>query len=603
MQKKCFKIGELGLIILMLLSISCMRRNEKPRWNVDVIAPLVSAKLSLENLIADSLKNVDSENKISVVYAERVADFSTDTLLPLNGQSYIKSILLKDFELNSNSVTYQVGLGEVLRNTTFTDPSINLLVRLLLLTGSFQATIPSPGFSGLFAGPIEINADRIFRSADVISGTLEILVTNENAFALENLDYELRNKNDGALVGNGLINRLNPGQTDTVKIDLAGKRVEGFMNFYLNNMDIPPTQGEVLFDVNKGLKIVVTARNLKVNFAEAVFPKQDVLNDTITTKLDNAGEFRLKSASAKSGFVSVKVESTAPDTIFFTYKLWDARINGDTFKVVRQRVLPALQGQSSSQIFIYPLNNFFINLSGPTGDSVNFFRSQIIASFDSTGRLVRIDGNDSLRIEIRVFDVLPETARGYFGQQEFKIGPTETKFSIFDKVKSGSVEFKDADLQLRVSNGAGLPAKMVVNNIQLVNNTQNKTETLQLANNFLDITPAIENPFTPSQQVFSVNNQNSNLNQILGIFPDKFIYEATITANPLGNNGLYDNFLKSESRVQAFVDVKVPLSMIANELKFSSEVNYKGDSTRLPNDLNNSVITLRIKNGYPLSFN
>jgi hypothetical protein len=602
-KREMFKGKLTYWFIFTLVIFSCIRRTERPSWTVDVLAPIAKAKLSLDNLLVDSLKEIDQDKRITIVYNQKIADIRVDTLLPLNGQSYIKTVLLKDFELNSSSVTYKITLGEVLRNISFSDPGLQSFVNLILLFGTFTTPIPEPGIRNLWAGPVLLNADKVFRAADVISGFLEIEVTNENAFALENINYELRNKNDNALIGNSFIHRLSPGEKKIEIINLAGKRIEGFLNLFLNNLDIPSTQQSVTFDVNKGIKVVITARNLKVNYAEAVFPKQDVLNDTIETKLDNIGEFKLKSAGAKSGFVKVKVESTAPDTIYFTYKLWDAKVNGDTFKVARQKVFPAPEGQTISQTFIYKIENFFINLSGPTGDSVNYFRSQIIASFDSTGRLVKIDGNDSLRVEIKVYDVVPESAMGYFGQQSFKIGPQTKSFSVFKRVKGGNVDFKDANLDLKILNGTGVPAELNINSVEFINSLVNQTEKLQITSHSYRLNPAVFEPFEPKENNFSFNSQNSNINSVLRVLPDKVNYEALISTNPDGNNNLFDNFFKANSSIQAFLSIKVPLNVVINDLKLIETVIFKGDTINFPENINETTLVLKLKNDYPLNLN
>ena len=53
---------------LFAFVISCRKENKKPSWDVDVIAPLVKSTLTINNLIPDSLLNINPDNSLDIVY-------------------------------------------------------------------------------------------------------------------------------------------------------------------------------------------------------------------------------------------------------------------------------------------------------------------------------------------------------------------------------------------------------------------------------------------------------------------------------------------------------------------------------------------------------
>lgn len=590
-----------ALICISIITIfsACFRKFERPKWDTDLLTPIAKTKLSINNLLKDSLveKQIDSSYKI--VYRQSLDSVTVDTLVTLNGQEYIQSILLKDFELNSSSVYYKLSLGQVAKNA---GPPLSFLIPL---SNGQRITIANPGYLGLKAGPVTLNADKIFTAADVLTGRLEIVIKNQLSFPITNVNYNLRNTKKGDILGSSTIPSLLPGATTIENIDLAGKSIEGFLDFSVTSMDIPGTAPDrVLIDTSKGLDLTITARNLKVSYAQAIFPRQNVVDDTIFTKLTNLGDVKLKRASSKSGFVDVIVESTAPDTIFFNYAIWDAKIGNDTF-VVKAKTLPAPVGGTSKQTFTYRLDDFNLNLSGENGDSVNFFRSRLLASFDSTGRLVEINGNDSIRIKIKVYDVKASYARGYFGKADYKVGPGTIPISTFKNLKSGQLDFEDIKMKLKVINGTGIPCYLVIDDISAQNTNTSTTKKLNVLNDLDKITigAADEIPFKSKETNLEINNNNSNLKDFINVFPNSISYSGTITTNPSGNDGTYSNFLSSISKVVANLDIEIPLSFIASDLALSDTIDFITSTIKTPENIKSGIFSLIVENGFPLELN
>ncbi len=584
---------------ILAIFCSCFRKFERPKWDTDLLTPIAKTKLSIDNLLKDSLveKQIDSSYKI--VYRQVLDSVSTDTIVPLNGKEYVKSILLKDFELNSSSVYYKLSLGQVAANA---GPPLSFIIPL---SNGQRISIPQPGYLGLKAGPVTLNADKIFSSADVLSGRLEILIKNQLNFTITNITYNIKNTVKGDILGTKTIASIAPGESKIEEIDLSGKFIEGFLDFNVTNLDIPGTApNRVLIDTAKGLDLTITARNLKVSYAQAIFPKQDVVNDTIFTEITNLGDKKLKRAATKSGFVDVTVESTAPDTIFFKYKIWDAKIGNDTF-VVNAKTLPAPEGTTSKQTFTYNLDGFDLNLSGENGDSSNFFRSQLIASFDSTGRLVEINGNDSIRITIKVYNVKPSYAKGYFGKTDFKVGPGDIAISTFKGIKSGKLDFDEIKMKLKISNGAGIPCKLILEDISAQNTVSNSSQKLILQNSLdqVSIKGATETPFSFTETNVEINKTNSNLTDFINVFPNKISYTGTLTTNPDGDDGSFSNFLSSESNVVANLDIEIPLSFIATDLALTDTIDFITSSIKTPENIKSGIFSLIVENGFPLSLN
>lgn len=78
MQKRC--IYFFLLVSIAVLFHSC-RKDSSASWDVDVQIPLIKTSLTIEDLIADSLLQVESDNTVTLVYKNPIYTFQLDTLL------------------------------------------------------------------------------------------------------------------------------------------------------------------------------------------------------------------------------------------------------------------------------------------------------------------------------------------------------------------------------------------------------------------------------------------------------------------------------------------------------------------------------------------
>lgn len=58
----------------------CKKENDRPQWQVDVVGPIAYASLGIENLIADSLLQINSSHAVSFVYEDTFYNTSPDSI-------------------------------------------------------------------------------------------------------------------------------------------------------------------------------------------------------------------------------------------------------------------------------------------------------------------------------------------------------------------------------------------------------------------------------------------------------------------------------------------------------------------------------------------
>lgn len=68
---------------LLFLQFSCKKENDRPQWDVAVIGPILKARLSIDQLIADSLQQINPDGSVSLFYSSDVFKLDPDSLFKI----------------------------------------------------------------------------------------------------------------------------------------------------------------------------------------------------------------------------------------------------------------------------------------------------------------------------------------------------------------------------------------------------------------------------------------------------------------------------------------------------------------------------------------
>jgi hypothetical protein len=80
-MKNIFKIS---LFILIIISIfSCRKNPGSASWDIDIAAPLINSSLTINNILADSLLQVNPDSSLTIVYNNTLYSFFVDSLVTI----------------------------------------------------------------------------------------------------------------------------------------------------------------------------------------------------------------------------------------------------------------------------------------------------------------------------------------------------------------------------------------------------------------------------------------------------------------------------------------------------------------------------------------
>ncbi len=586
-----------GLIICSVIQFSCKREFEKPRWNTQILAPLVKSKLTINDIIKDTTQiKVESDNSISLVNRQQIFTYTIDSLVSLEAPQYKRTVKLSSLVLADQTITRRISLGEIALQLKAQG---NPIGNQILFAASLGFPIMLPAINDITAGPINIDVNQFFKTADLLSGNMEVTIKNELPLTISNLAFVLNNITPPSVITTQTFTNILPNTSQSKTQDLAGKTIGSNISASINDMDI--NGGFVRVDTSNALLVTLSISNINVFSATAIFPAQDVVNDTTNVELTSLNNVELTQALIRQGTVRADVYSTADDTVRFTYEIPTAIQNGNTFQF-EAIVPPAPVNGTSYATFNSDFSNYLLGLTGRYGDVYNQFYNVLIGKIKYTGQVVTLSLQDSLDITLTLVDPKASYVKGYLGDDLLSVGPGTIDVDLFKSITANTLDFQTTDIKIVFENALGIPAEASLQNLTAYNTKTGASATLTgtPVNQNFPIAPAIDGGGFPISTKSMIDlSTGSNATSLLSILPDKFSYAGTFQFNPAGNvNNPHTDFAYSGVDLKAYIDMKIPLSLIASNLVLSDTANFDLPSLKA-SGFQDGGFKLLVWNGFP----
>ncbi len=612
-QKSFFLVTALGLVMSLLLSTGCKyntKNLENPKWESNALTPLVSTRLTMQNVVGDTTLQVEGDNSLTYVYKKTLLDVPLKNYLMIPDTELVTYARLDSLKLASQTITYIYTLGRFARDLIATGVPTNIFLGNAILA-SHGSTIPNIPALSYTSGPTspwqEFNATSLFKSATLSAGFLEVKMENHFPIELQNLSFLIRNKTDKATIANIVVPVPLEADTGTYTHteNLAGKTVEGNMEGQVVSMNVPSTNN-VPIDTNKAIIITLRAYDLQASKATAVFPTQYLKNEKSYVVYDMGGS-NITKIKVKSGKIRIKVESALEDTMYVLFSVPKAIKDGDSL-IAEAKVPPAPPGgvrvdSTIAYIDGYEIDYTYNQYGGP-GVTVNTFEQIFKVRIDSTGIERTIDISDSVKVTYGLYDIVPEYAEGWFINKDINITPGSVDFSFFDKIQAGTFDFQSINMDLTVENSIGVNANMYVGGkIKGINTRTGNSVTLTspVIDNVVTITgPTLSQKGQTITNTYSINKSNSNIQTFLNNLPNKIVYEGVAKMNEGVPSTFYINHAYDFSRAKADLNINIPLNGVADHLTLLDTSNISFASTGGV-EIAEGTLKLMIDNKFPFS--
>ncbi|MCB9245407.1 MAG: hypothetical protein H6606_03165 [Flavobacteriales bacterium] len=574
--------------IAILLLQSCLR--DQKQWTTEISAPLFKTDLGLDDLFTDSLLIENSDGSYVLSYEYEYAIDSFGDYLNVPDTISRVTVSLQKLVLSDKTISDTITLREMAPETGLIDGK--------------TVDLPAQEFKDAGGQEIDISKE-FFQEAKFRNGFLDLVISNDLPVEVEELSFELRNKSDGTVIANGIFKNILPGEEEQQSYDLSGKEVKGILIGEIIQVKTKASNGQVLVDADKGVRITMNVRDLEPEYATAIFPAQDLVQDTQEVVYD-LGNAMVTEMMIRSGQVIMTVHSTIEEEITLDYRIPFSGLNGDFSKPLIQKISipPAPPGSKKIVEKKFPLDGYVIVYKGKDPLNPPFYNtvySELKASIVYSGLERSISLNDSVFIEFGFVDIEPEYAYGDFGYKEFNFNEEE-EVKVLKDVQ-GSINFEDMWMNLLIENAFGIQANVTFNSITSINERTGNTVALQrpgLMNEEILLNKAFNPPFQPFRRSYVLNGSNSNVKQFMENIPNKIGADIRLVSRPYGSNDLTD-FVFRESYLKAILRLNIPVQFNLGNLRLTQKQAFNFEASAETDRIRSGKFRLKVLNDFPIS--
>ena len=305
-------------------------------------------------------------------------------------------------------------------------------------------------------------------------------------------------------------------------------------------------------------------------------------------------------------FKDIKIKEIQFDTLVFDYVI-ESNVNGkldlnltieNAFNENLQSFNTLISTRNQNTISgKLNLNNYKFDFTD-NGNSFNQLSTLFLIGVSMENNEEVIFGtNDLIVMKFKISKAKIYSAKGYLGSDEIN-DTTKIKIPFMKKVASNNFEINNPEFELIIKNGIGIDAQLKLNEVKFNKNNINQSLNHSSINQNININRALElgNVFQYSITDLEFNSNNSNINQLIGIFPDEINIDYSIISNPLGNQSGFNDFIYNKHPLSLNLGVNIPLLQNFNSIRYEDTLNLK-----IPREIeiNNATIKLEFNNEFP----
>ena len=584
-------------LLLLILFVGSCKKNQSSGWNTQLLVPIATTNLSLQNLVKDANLKTNADSSLTLAFQSNLYQFNlADQIVQIPdtaiGQKFnLDSLSLPNLHLNFTESLGQIALG--------LGPLGNLIINSNGSTTSIQALNIGTAFSYGF------DASTLFDSAILVSGVAQVS-------ALNNLPVDIAagtvltvsDTIDGveSVIQSTVINYpIRAHDSIYTEIPLTPGKISSHMRFTIGNVNTLASNGPVLIDTSNAIQLRVFVGFLRVSEAWAKFPNQSILDQTNDVTF-NFADRKFTYIDARSGFLHIYITNSVPQPLYLQYNLVGA-YNKLGQPLVEYTTVAAAGPNGPGRVdTLLDITGYSINLTGQHGSSFNTYTQRVITNLDSTGQTQHITLADSLNVRYELIDIKPNYIKGYMGRDTVTTVDSSA-FAFLNMFKSGSINLQSVNMNFSVTNNIGVDGQIKINSLSArspINGT--KLLTSSILGQPLNIRRATDFPLTPAVTTYSLNNSNSNIKDLINILPNELNYNIQVKTNVNGNTNLYRDFAYLQSGLSVSLNAEIPLSLIANNLLLKDTIGFNLANTNTNvNGISDGIINVIAENKYPIA--
>lgn len=595
---KLFNIAWVCLLGV-LITTGCRPDVKRPTWDVKALAPIFSTRIGINDLLADSTVSVGPGGQVKLVTRQKLANLMPgEVAQPLNDTFY-NVANIESLELSSRTISRRLSLGQLAAGAGLTG-------QLIIASHGTNQVIPP--LSGIGPNTFPVDATQFFTSITLRDGWLILRLENGLPVPLTNMQYRISNNGPGipVLIQNTL-DTLSVGEVHYDSLRLNNNvTISGQLQAELINVDSPGSNGQpVPIDTNDAILTRVTVNKLDPVAATAIFPSQNLIEDTATSSVV-APSARLTRVHVSGGQLFLNAISTVEDELELDYIVPRGQRNGQTLQFT-ETLPPAPPGGTSSKTTTVPIQGYTIDMTGLPGASnvFNTFYAVFRGRVDSSGKLVNLSLQDSVRIRTGTRNLRADRGYGFMGYDTIAFAE-KSYVSPIRELTGGQIRLDRVKVGLELNNYIGAPLDIRVDEIFAQKGAQQRPlQWSQLGQSFTlpraqEISPGLRPQ--PGRLTLTLDSSNSNAERLIEIRPDSLYTKLSAYLNRGVPQTNLSQFLYTDYGVETFLTLEVPLQAELSDLGFLDTNDFVYQELDPDNRLQNGELKLLTDNFFPLAF-
>ena len=312
----------------------------------------------------------------------------------------------------------------------------------------------------------------------------------------------------------------------------------------------------------------------------------------------NFEDLKLSEINFNSLKIKYSIKSNIDGILYFNLTVPTATNNlGEEYNDTL--TIPSTNGQIEVFEGEVPLDDYIFDLSNNDSTFNNIQTSLKIGYSSENNDNIILSSNDFLSITLSLIDLNINTISGYLGNMEIN-DSNEISLPFMEKLSSDNISVENPEIQLIINNGLGLDAQIVLEEIAFKKNQNTTFLEHPIIDQSINISRALDLGwnFQYGKNTVDFNNQNSNIEELIGKFPEKINLKYHIESNPLGNHSGFNDFYNSNHALDVDVGIKIPIKFNLNNLRYTDTI-----TVTIPENIHpkSAKIYMDIENELPLN--
>ena len=560
--------------------------NKYNKISPEVLTPLATTQVKAwEILKQDDIIHYDPDGLIHL-------KFKQDSVFQLSADS-----ILKDIKLGKSSIKFSMGeigvpnINETSDITIFslfptTDP---LTIAAFRSKHGTNDIFPAMTSSSTTSTNLAANND--YESLKISKGHLTFSITNNLPTTINEIQIKVID-NLPTPHDLGLVKLMNIGSGNFASdsINLAGKTLSNSLSYVLPLTDVAQSPNAVLIDTTDNIQFNVATNGLKCIGGRAKIPGQSISAQNLNLDLsDPSTDARIRNILFGSASIPVITESTFANNVVLDVSFPDATKSGFP---ISNTVINATAKNTTNNTVDFSSTNIFLG-SDPS-KNYNVLRASVYTSIKPSTGLVDFDSSDYIKITLDPSNAEFAYLDGYLGTKTFNIDINDLDVSQLAELGKG-IKIENPIMNVYVDNSFGVPIVVKLDISSLDKNNQSlsmNVDTMKFPY------PTIAEKGQSKTQTFSINKNNSNIVNCLGMPATKFNIVGKAIMNPKGFQGYVDHIVKTSDIVVGF-DADIPMTFTAKDFTLTDSIDIK-DALQGKTDFEFLELKIKTLNGFPM---